>query len=102
MQGKVRTMAKCNIAELSDRGVIKSHGSDAHKLLQDIVTNDITKARDGKAVHAALLTPQGKILFDFFLVDRGDEVLLECDRSVIPELLKRLTFYKLRANATFE
>lgn len=102
MQGKAQTMTKCSIAELSDRGVIKIHGSDAHKLLQDIVTNDITKARDGRAIHAALLTPQGKILFDFFLIDRGDDLLLECARDVIPELLKRLTFYKLRADVTFE
>ena len=95
-------MPKCSIAELSDRGVIKVHGADAHRLLQDITTNDIARARGGNAIHTALLTPQGKILFDFFLIDRGDDLLLECTRTTIPELLKRLTFYKLRADATFD
>lgn len=95
-------MTKCSFAELSDRGVIKIAGSDAHKLLQDIVTNDITLARDGHAVHAALLTPQGKILFDFFLLDKGDVLLMECDRESTTELIKRLTFYKLRADVAFE
>lgn len=95
-------MTKCSFAELSDRGLIKITGSDAHKLLQDIVTNDITLACDGHAVHAALLTPQGKILFDFFLLDKGDVLLMECDRESTPELIKRLTFYKLRADVTFE
>lgn len=95
-------MTKCSFAELSDRGLIKIEGPDAHKLLQDIVTNDITLARDGHAIHAALLTPQGKILFDFFLLDKGDVLLMECDRESAPELIKRLTFYKLRADAAFE
>lgn len=95
-------MTKCSFAKLSDRGLIKITGSDAHKLLQDIVTNDITLARDGRAIHAALLTPQGKILFDFFLLDKGDVLLMECDRESTPELIKRLTFYKLRADVAFE
>lgn len=95
-------MEKCNIAELTDRGVVAVTGSEAHRLLQDVVTNDIARARDGHAVHAALLTPQGKILFDFFLLDRGDCIFLECPRDVVSELIKRLTFYKLRADVTFE
>ena len=95
-------MAKCNIAELTGRGVIKVSGGDAKKLLQDIVTNDVTRAVDGKAVHAGLLTPQGKILFDFFLLDRGDHFLLECARDNASDLIKRLTFYKLRAAVELE
>ncbi len=95
-------MAECNIAELTARGVIKVSGSDAKKFLQDIVTNDVTQAVDGKAVHAALLTPQGKILFDFFLLDREDHFLLECARDNVADLIKRLTFYKLRAAVELE
>lgn len=95
-------MTKCSIAALPGRGVVHISGSDAHRLLQDIVTSDIALARDGKAVHTALLAPQGKILFEFFLLDRGNELLIEIDRDVIPEFIKRLTFYKLRADATFE
>lgn len=95
-------MTKCSIAALEGRGVVRIAGSDAHRLLQDIVTSNIEIARDGKAVHAALLAPQGKILFEFFLLDRGGELLIEIDRDTIPELIKRLTFYKLRADASFE
>ena len=94
-------MTKCSIAELADRTAIKISGTDAHKFLQDVVTNDVTKAVEGKAVHAALLTPQGKILFDFLLLDQGDHFLLECDRDTVGDLIKRLTFYKLRASVEF-
>lgn len=95
-------MTKCSIAELTDRTAIRVTGDDAHKFLQDVVTNDVTRAVDGKAVHAALLTPQGKILFDFFLLDRGDHFLLECARDTVDELIKRLMFYRLRAAVEFE
>ena len=95
-------MTKCSIAELSDRTAVRVSGADAHKFLQDVVTNDVTKAVDGTAVHAALLTPQGKILFDFFLLDRGDHLLLECGRETVAEFIKRLTFYRLRAAVDFE
>ncbi len=95
-------MAECNIAELTARGVIKVSGGDAKKFLQDIVTNDVNRAVDGKAVHAAILTPQGKILFDFFLLDRGTHFFLECAGDTVSDLIKRLTFYKLRAAVDFE
>lgn len=95
-------MTTCSIAELSDRTAIRVSGADAHKFLQDVVTNDVTNAVDGKAVHAALLTPQGKILFDFFLLDRGDHLLLECGRETVDEFIRRLTFYRLRAAVEFE
>jgi hypothetical protein len=95
-------MTQCNIAELTERGVIKVSGDNAKKFLQDIVTNDVARAVDGKAVHAGLLTPQGKILFDFFLLDRGDHFLLECTRENVDDLIKRLTFYKLRAAVELE
>jgi len=94
-------MAKCHIAELPARGVIKVSGSEAKKFLQDIVTNDVTKAVNGRAVHAGLLTPQGKILFDFLLLEHGDHFLLECARDIAADLIKRLSFYKLRAAVDF-
>ncbi|MDA7948445.1 MAG: folate-binding protein [Hyphomicrobiaceae bacterium] len=95
-------MTTCNIAELTDRTAIRVTGDDARKFLQDVVTNDVTKAVDGEAVHAALLSPQGKILFDFFLLDRGEYFLLECARDTRDDLIKRLMFYRLRAAVEFE
>lgn len=95
-------MISCSIAQLTDRTAIRVSGADAPKFLQDVITNDITKAVGGKAVHAALLAPQGKILFDFLLLDRGDHFLLECQRETVDDLIKRLTFYRLRAAVEFE
>ena len=69
------TVAK--IAVLADRGVVGVTGEDAAKLLQGIISNDMDLLADRPAIHAALLTPQGKILFDFFVVKVADGFLLE-------------------------
>ncbi|MGI9383104.1 MAG: YgfZ/GcvT domain-containing protein [Methyloligellaceae bacterium] len=90
-------MTDCQIAELTDRGVIRVAGSDAPGFLQGLVTNDVERVSDGVAVHSGLLTPQGKILFDFFLARSGEDFLLDCAGPVVADLVKRLTFYKLRA-----
>jgi folate-binding protein YgfZ len=89
-----------NFARLSDRGVVAVTGTDARKLLNDLVTNDLDAlTQPGDAVHAALLTPQGKIMFAFFVVQTEDGFLLDTDRSKAADLVKRLTMYKLRAKA---
>lgn len=90
-------MTECQIAELTDRGTIRVAGPDAPRFLQGLVTNDVDRVTQGAAVHTGLLTPQGKILFDFFLARSGDGFLLDCARPVVADLVKRLTFYKLRA-----
>ena len=88
----------CHAALLAGRAVVRVAGADAAKLLQGLITNDIDKARDGTAIHAGLLTPQGKILFDFFVVPFEDGFLLEVAAGQAADLVKRLGFYKLRAN----
>lgn len=95
-------MTNTRMAVLPDRGVVSVTGADAGKLLQGLITNDIGQARDGAAIHAALLTPQGKILFAFFVVPTVDGLLLETERDQATALAKRLTFYKLRAAAKIE
>jgi folate-binding protein YgfZ len=90
-------MGHCLAAELVDRGVIEVTGADARKFLQGLVTNDMETAREGRAIYAGLLTPQGKILFDFFVVAKGDGFLIEAPRASLGELTKRLNFYRLRA-----
>lgn len=72
-------------------------GADRIGFLQGLITNDITKAKDGLC-YAAILTPQGKYLADFFLTERGDAVLLDVDASIGPMVAQRLTMYKLRAD----
>jgi folate-binding protein YgfZ len=90
-------MGHCHACLLEARGVLRVRGADAHRYLQGLITNDIAKAQDGEAIHAGLLSPQGKILFDFFVVPEGDGFLIDVARDKADELLKRLGFYRLRA-----
>lgn len=92
--------AEPKLALLSDRGAVRVTGGDAFKLLQGLVTSDLAHLERQPAIHAALLQPQGKILFDFFVARRGDGYLLEVARDKSAELAKRLSFYKLRADVT--
>jgi folate-binding protein YgfZ len=78
----------------SSRAVLSLKGEDATAFLQGLVTKDVSGSQ---AAFAALLTPQGKILFDFFLVPVEGGYLIDCNASAAPALLKRLAMYKLRA-----
>lgn len=92
-------MTKLKVARLADRGVVRVSGADAAKLLQGLITADLDLLEQQAAIFAGLLTPQGKILFDFFVVKTDEGFLLETAREKAADLAKRLTFYKLRANA---
>lgn len=83
------------------RKVLRVSGSEASDFLQGLVTNDVSRLKDG-LVYAALLTPQGKYIADFFLVPDGDTVLIDADAEQAPALLQRLTLYKLRRPVTIE
>ena len=95
------------IAKLPDRGVVQVMGADAAKLLQGLITNDIASletkpdelAFEAASAHAGLLSPQGKILFDFFCVRTLDGFVLDVAADKAADLAKRLTMYKLRASA---
>jgi folate-binding protein YgfZ len=90
-------MTGAKVALLPDRGVVRVAGEDAEKLLQGLVTNDMGLLAAQPAIHAALLTPQGKILFDFFVAKADDGYRLETTKDKAGELAKRLKLYKLRA-----
>lgn len=90
------------IVDLPDRGVVSIAGPDARKLLQGLVTNDLSLLDTQPAVHAGLLSPQGKILFEFFVVRTADGLLLEVAREAAADLVKRLTLYRLRAAVTIK
>lgn len=87
---------------LPERGVLRVGGAEARPFLQGLITNNIDLVGPGRAIYAGLLTPQGKFLFDFFVHAEGDGLLLDCDGARLPDLMKRLTFYKLRAQVTFD
>jgi folate-binding protein YgfZ len=92
-------MLPITYAHLTDRGIISVSGPDSRDYLQGLISNDITQVSSDKAIYAALLTPQGKYLFDFFISQLGEKLLIECEKSRTSELMKRLRMYKLRANA---
>lgn len=82
---------------LEDRSVISIRGTDARPFLQGLISNDMEDCAPGRGIYAGLLTPQGKILFEFFVAEHEDGFLLDCATARAPDLLKRLTFYRLRA-----
>jgi folate-binding protein YgfZ len=85
---------------LEDRTLISVEGEDAETFLQNIVTTDLSVLGEGEARPGALLSPQGKILFDF-LISRADttRLLLDCPTALADDFVRRLTLYKLRAKA---
>lgn len=82
---------------LADRAVLSVSGAEARSFLQGLVTCDMDKIGPDAPGFGALLTPQGKILFDFLIVQDSGRFLLDTAREKAAELLKRLTFYRLRA-----
>ncbi|MBV9261332.1 MAG: folate-binding protein, partial [Pseudolabrys sp.] len=93
-------------AVLPDRGVIKVAGDDSRRFLNGLLTADIEHLSPGIARYTALLTPQGKIIVDFVIVEAtpqdGGGFFLDCPRVLVPALVEKLNFYKLRAKVTIE
>jgi tRNA-modifying protein YgfZ len=84
---------------LADRAIIRLSGEDVRGFVQGLVTSDVTGALP---VWAALLTPQGKYLFDFFVWGDGNDLLLDCEAEAADDLIKRLSLYRLRRPITIE
>ncbi|MBU2992657.1 folate-binding protein [Octadecabacter sp. 1_MG-2023] len=81
---------------MNDRSLIQLSGEDSRDFLQGLITNDVTKTSDG-LVYAALLTPQGKFIADFFVLEDGDALVLDVASSHAANLAQRLAMYRLRA-----
>jgi len=82
---------------LDDRAVIAVSGPEARDFLQGLVTNDIHRVAPDALSYAALLTPQGKVLFDFLIAEQDGGLLLDVPAAARDALAKRLTLYRLRA-----
>jgi folate-binding protein YgfZ len=93
-------MTLCAYAFLPDRGAIEIAGVDRQTFLQGLVSNDVRKVGPSRAIYAALLTPQGKYLHDFFLIEQREAIYLDGERARLPDLLRRLSMFKLRAKVT--
>jgi len=85
---------------LENRGVLEVGGADRIAFLQGLVSNDVTRAAPDRALYAALLTPQGKYLHDFFIASSDDALLLDAEAARLEDLRRRLALYKLRSKVT--
>ena len=90
------------LARLPSRAVIEVLGQDRVAFLQGLVSNDVTKAAPGQAVWAALLTPQGKWLADFFITAGDNRLLLDVEASQQDSLVQRLTRFRLRSKVAVQ
>jgi hypothetical protein len=79
------------------RAVIAIEGDDRVGFLQGLISNDVAKVSAERAIYAALLTPQGKFLHDFFVAAQGDGLYIDCEAARRGDLQRRLAIYKLRA-----
>ena len=82
---------------LDDRGFIHVNGPEAKGFLQNIVTNDVEKVSENFTLFSSIFTPQGKYLYDFFILKHEDGYLLECEKDAVLEIIKIFNFYKLRS-----
>ena len=90
-------MEKDQIIILENRGLLSITGDDAKEFLQNLITNDINKVSKKNSIFAALLSPQGKYLFDFFVIKTIGGYLLDCDGNSVNGLIDNLSKYKIRA-----
>ena len=94
-------MEKNEVITLEDRGFIQVKGPEAKDFLQNIVTGNMEKVTNDSTVFSSILTPQGKYLFEFFILKLKDSYLLECEKKSTSEIIKLLSFYKLRSKVDF-
>src|SRR3979490_3004252 len=100
---QVMTMVASFFSLVPHRSVIAVGGPDRVEFLQGLISNDTTKVAPGRAIWAALLTPQGRFLNDMFVADGGgDTLLVDTERERPPALAKKLGLYRLRSKVTVE
>ena len=90
-------MEKNQIVILEDRGLILVEGIDNKEFLQNIISNDIDKINESNSIFSAIFTPQGKYLYEFFIIKNKDGYLLDCHTEIKDDLIKHLSKYKLRS-----
>tara|TARA_Y100000590_G_C15592036_1_gene966496 strand:- start:51 stop:941 length:891 start_codon:yes stop_codon:yes gene_type:complete len=93
-------MEKNETINLDDRGFIQIKGEDAKDFLQNIVTNNVEKVSNTSTIFSSILTPQGKYLFEFFILKINEGYLLECDKEITTKIIELLKIYKLRSKIT--
>ncbi len=92
--------SQARVARLESRALIAVGGEDWRSFLQGLLTQDVETLSPGELRFAALLTPQGRLLYDLFIVGREDGCWLDCAAERRDALIQRLTLYRLRAKVT--
>ncbi len=87
---------------LNYRGIVQVSGKDAPGFLQNLTSNDIKKLEEKKLIYSLLLSPQGKILYDFFIFRLGDDFYLDCHKEYAQEIVRKLSAYILRSDVKVE
>ena len=90
-------MNRNSIYILENRGLLYINGDDAKEFLQNIITNNIESVSDVRSCFSALLTPQGKYLYDFIIIKHKSGYFLDCEKQIIENLYNQLSLYKLRS-----
>jgi folate-binding protein YgfZ len=90
-------MSTASFVILPERGILAVSGPDRRSFLQGLVSNDVEGLAAGHAIYAALLTPQGKYLHDFIMVEEGEAIWLDAEAARLADLKRRLSMYRLRA-----
>ena len=85
---------------LEDRALVRLEGADVDGLLQRLITTDMDDVAVGQAAYGALLTPQGKILFDFLIQREKGGILFDLPRIMRDDFIRKMTLYRMRADAT--
>jgi folate-binding protein YgfZ len=96
------SMSGARFVVLEDRGVLAIGGPERAAFLQGLVSNDVMRVSNERAIYAALLTAQGKYLHDFMLVERDEAIWLDGEAARLADLKRRLTMYRLRAKVTVD
>ena len=95
-------MKKNQINILKDRGIILVSGKDSKEFLQNIVTNDINKVKGTNSIFSGIFTPQGKYLYEFFVLKSDEGYLLDCPDEFIEEIITFLNKYKLNSQVLIQ
>ena len=82
---------------LDDRAIFYINGEDSKIFLQNLISNDINKVSDTNSCFTSLLTPQGKFLYEFIIINHKSGFFIDCEKSQAEGLFKQLSLYKLRS-----
>ena len=95
-------MEKNQVIITKDRGLISISGEDSKDFLQNLISNDINKTDNENAIFSGIFTPQGKYLFEFFVIKNNEQFFLECYENDITDLIAFLNKFKLRSKITIK